>query len=498
VQDSIKRRDFVRGIAGLPAARAVAGALPVAGRFVAIQVAPSTLLDETIPRCLDLIQECAPVNTIVVQSHTYYASDGLRKKRAPDCLAPDHGIPVRDPATRKLPFVWVRHHEEYFRGTVLRHPAPEPGIEYAGRDVFTELVAPCRARGIKIYPRMLDPFRAEFAEVIPNWSKVLGVDVFGRPGQFTCYRNPDYRAWWTATVEDMFRHYELDGLQWGAEQVGPLSNLMFYGTPPFCFCEHCRAQGRRDGIDPERARRGFEELHGFVETLRQGARPPSGALGGIMHCLFVYPEVLAWERLWRRGKEEMMEAIYRAAKAVRPDAEVGQHIDHAGSTYDPFNRSVVSYQEMTGVDFLKPILYHDILGPRIRHWYLERLGRSVFADLSLEQSLELFYAMKGYDPRTEPPLEELDHTGFSPEYVYRETKSLVESVAGKTKVYAGIGFDVPWNNHHFPSDPERVYRAVHRAYDAGANGIMLSRQYDEMRLPNLRAAGKAIRERLGG
>ena len=34
-----------------------------------------------------------------------------------------------------------------------------------------------------------------------------------------------------------------------------------------------------------------------------------------------------------------------------------------------------------------------------------------------------------------------------------------------------------------------------RAFDAGAAGVMLSRQYDEMRIPNLRAAGKAIRER---
>lgn len=497
--EPIKRRDFVRGIAGISAARAAAGnAPPAAGRFVAIQVAPSTLLDEGIPRCLDLIQECAAVNVIVVQSHTYYASDGLHKKRAPDCLAPDHGLPVRDPAIRKLPFCWVRHHEEYFRNTVLRHPTPTAEMEYAGRDVFADLVAPCRARGIKIYPRTLDPFRAEFGEVIPNWPKVVGVDIFGRPGPFVCYHNPDYRAWWLGTVEDMFRNYELDGLQWGAECVGPLSNLMSFGTVPFCFCEHCRGRGRKEGIDVERARRGFQELYGFVQKLTEGAKPPGGALAGIMNHFFRFPEVLAWERLWRLGKEELMEQIYGAVKAVRPDAEVGQHVDHAGSTYDIFNRSVVSYQEMTNVDFIKPILYHDILGPRIRHWYLERLQKSVFADLSLEQSLDLFYAMKGYDRRSEPRLEDLDHTGLSPEYVYRETKSLVESVQGKTKVYSGIGFDVPWNNHHFPSDPEKIYRAVHRAYDAGANGIMLSRQYDEMRLPNLRAAGKAIRERVGG
>jgi hypothetical protein len=487
---------------GIPAVGAVASAAsghaPAGGRFVAIQVAPNSLLDETIPRCLDLIQDCAAVNVVVVQSHTYYASDGLRKKRNADCLAPDHGIPVRAPATRNLPYCWVRHHEEYFRNTVLRHPAPRPDQEYANRDVFAELVEPCRARGIKIYPRMFDPYRAEFAQVIPNFVKVLSTDVFDRIGPVTCYNNPDYRMWWLATVEDMFRNYELDGLQWGAERVGPLSSLMFFGTVPFCFCEHCRARGREEGIDVERARLGLQELYRFVETLRAGAKPPGGALGTMMNYFFRYPEILAWERLWRVGKEELMEQIYGAVKAIKPEAEVGQHVDHAGSTYDIFNRSVVSYAEMTNVDFIKPILYHDILGPRIRYWYLDRLKKSIFADLSLEQSLELFYAMKGYDRNVEPKLEDLDHTGFSPEYVYRETKALVESVQGKTKVYTGVGLDIPWENHHFPTDPEKLYHVVLRAYDAGADGIMLSRQYDEMRLPNLRAAGRAIRERVGG
>ena len=493
------RRDFVRGMAAIPALSAALGAsqAPAASgsRFVAIQVAANTLLDEGIDRCLDLMQECAAINVVVGQSHTYYASDGLHSKRSPDCLAPDHGIPVRDPATRKLPFVWVKHHDEYFRDTVLRHPVPSPDLEYAGHDLFAELVLPCRKRGIKIYPRMLDPFSREFAEVIPNWVKVLGVDIYGRLGPVTCYHNPDYRMWWLGTVEDVFHNYELDGLQWGAECVGPLSNLMFNGTVPYCFCEHCRARGKQEGIDVERARRGFEELYLFVQKLRGGAKPPGGVLAGIMNHFFRYPEILAWERLWRRGKEELMEEIYGAVKAVKPGAEVGQHVDHAGSTYDIFYRSVVSYPEMTNVDFIKPILYHDVLGPRMRHWYIERLQKTIFAELSPAQSLDLFYAFKGYDPKIEPKLEDLDQTGLSPEYVYRETKSLVDSVQGKTKVYSGIGMDIPWNNRHFHSDPEKVYRSVLRAFDAGADGVMLSRQYDEMRIANLRAAGRAIRER---
>jgi hypothetical protein len=87
----------------------------------------------------------------------------------------------------------------------------------------------------------------------------------------------------------------------------------------------------------------------------------------------------------------------------------------------------------------------------------------------------------------------LDTAGFSPEYVYRETKRSVASAEGKTKVYTGIGFDVPWNAKPVPADPEKVYECVRKAFDAGANGIVVSREYEEMRVPNLKAVGRAIR-----
>ena len=61
-------------------------------------------------------------------------------------------------------------------------------------------------------------------------------------------------------------------------------------------------------------------------------------------------------------------------------------------------------------------------------------------------------------------------------------------------MYPGIGFDLPWNSEHFPSNPERVYEAVIKAFDAVADGIVISREYDEMRAKNLEAVGRAIKE----
>jgi hypothetical protein len=39
-----------------------------------------------------------------------------------------------------------------------------------------------------------------------------------------------------------------------------------------------------------------------------------------------------------------------------------------------------------------------------------------------------------------------------------------------------------------------VYQAVKATFEAGAHGMILSRKYSEMRLDNLRAAGRAVRE----
>jgi hypothetical protein len=39
-----------------------------------------------------------------------------------------------------------------------------------------------------------------------------------------------------------------------------------------------------------------------------------------------------------------------------------------------------------------------------------------------------------------------------------------------------------------------VYDAVKAAFTGGAHGILLSRKYSEMRLDNIRAAGRAIKD----
>lgn len=127
------------------------------------------------------------------------------------------------------------------------------------------------------------------------------------------------------------------------------------------------------------------------------------------------------------------------------------------------------------------------------------MQQRVLRDFSEAQALEMFYSLFGYDGAREPNLETLEYSGLSPEYVFRETKRCVEGVRGQARVYAGIGFDVPWHlpeggMRSFPSRPDVVYQATRRAMDAGADGVVASREYDENTLPNLQAFGRAVRE----
>lgn len=458
--------------------------------FLGIQLGSHSVFDEGADRVLDTLQRTAGINGLLVYSHSYQR---FAHARPAGGLA-DHGIPIRDPATRNLAHAWVPPHDEYYAGTILRH-VRRPDEEYADRDVLAELVEPARKRDMKLYARILEGYGPDLAAYIPNWPKVLTVDVYGRRHHLPCWNNPDYRAWWLSTVEDLFKSYPLDGFMYGSERSGPLPNLLVKGTVPGCFCEYCRARGRERGIDVERARDGFERLYRFVsDCLADKTAPVDGYFVQLLRLLLKYPEILAWEYAWHQAKEAVAREMYGAIKAIKSTAQVGWHVYHA-VTWEPIYRAEMDYAEMASYsDWIKPVVYHDIAGVRIRNRHVMPLSRTILRDTSPERSLGLLYDLMGYDHETEPALDDLPTTGMSPEYVYREVRRCVEATAGVVPVYAGVGFDVPTDGNPMRSDPDRVYRATYRAFEAGAKGLIVSREYDEMRIENLEAVGRAVRD----
>ncbi len=457
--------------------------------FVGIQMGPHTILDEGIEHTLDLIQETAGVNCVMPYSHAY---NGALVK-APNDQAKDHGVPPRDNRGRNFPLVYVKTHEQYYKDTTLRHQVVTDKHEHHDRDLFAELAEPCKKRGMKLYARILES--SAMSRQVANYSKIVTRTIADRPTNTACWCHPEYIAFWADTMEDLFKSYDLDGIQWGAERMGPLMNVInpWNNEPPTCFCEHCRARGKAAGIDSERARKGFEELYNYCQARINGEpKPADGIFTGFLRVMMRYPEILAWEYQYRLGREAICEAMYKRVKSIKPTAQVGWHVDHQPSSWDIVYRAELSYADMAPhSDYIKFIGYHSVLGGRIRSWYLPRFQKTILGELPLDEALGLYYDMFGYDKTAEPSLNELSRKGMSPEYVARETAHSVASAAGKVKIYTGIGFDVPGS----PADSdEAVYEATKKAFGAGADGIVVSREYEEMKVPHLKAVGKAVRE----
>ena len=234
-----------------------------------------------------------------------------------------------------------------------------------------------------------------------------------------------------------------------------------------------------------------------MRALQQSPPGTSGAFTGLLRVLLRYPEVLAWEYQYRLSREETAQAIYKTVKAIKPAAQVGWHVDHQQSSWDQVYRAEMTYGEMAAYsDFIKPIVYHDILAPRIRWWYLDRLQKSVLSEIPLDESLDFYYETFDYDRQREPSADQLDKSGFSPDYVYRETRRTVVETAGKAKVYQS--FRRPVERAALPERPRK-------RLSSGIEGLRRWRgwdrslgEYDEMRLPNLKAVGTAVRAAIKG
>jgi hypothetical protein len=491
------RRDFLKGAAAagvtLPFAKQ-----PAKPAFIGVQIHPFSFYDEGPERVLDLLQQTAGINALLVYSHLYGADQGVPK----EVLAHDHpGFTPTEPKDRRYRRVWARHSAGAFDQQLLKHPTAEKDVEYAGRDLFAELAPLCRQRGMKLMGRILEPRGTNYDGVITNWVEASTIDIDGKQRRNACWNNPDYRAFWATTVADTFRNNPLEGFMLGAERTGPLYRLIAAGEPPSCFCRHCQARMKAKGVDEQRLRAGYIALNEWISAMRrEPKRPADGALITFLRLAMRHPEVLVWEREWALALEEAMAGLVRSIKSVKPDALVGRHIDHQQTSWDIFYRAAVSYAEMAvTADFLKPVVYHDITAPRVHRWFVGEFSKSVLADFSKSQSLDLYYAIFGLDPRKEPALDALLNSGFSPDYVYRETKRCVDGVAGKALVFPGLGFDIPFHRadgppRPHPSKPDVLAEATKKTFEAGAQGIIVCREYQEMRLPNLRAIGRALRE----
>jgi hypothetical protein len=93
------------------------------------------------------------------------------------------------------------------------------------------------------------------------------------------------------------------------------------------------------------------------------------------------------------------------------------------------------------------------------------------------------------------------HRDVEPGLALAQVRALAQGafagVEGKCRVLPGIDIGIPTGPRSRKASPDDTYAAVAAALKAGADGVVLSRKYSEMRLDNLAAAGRAVRDCLG-
>jgi hypothetical protein len=170
---------------------------------------------------------------------------------------------------------------------------------------------------------------------------------------------------------------------------------------------------------------------------------------------------------------------------------VGFHIEHVNS-FNPIFRATRRYDELAQkADFLKVVVYNNCGGERYAH-FIDNLGSTVFRDVPKEELLQFNNHLLNYTD--EKDLPSLPAAGLSPDYVARETRRAMTGVAGRCQVLPGLDIGIPTGPHSRKASPDDTYAATCAALRAGADGLILSRKYSEMRLDNLAAAGRAVRE----
>jgi hypothetical protein len=246
-------------------------------------------------------------------------------------------------------------------------------------------------------------------------------------------------------------------------------------------------------ISVERAQRGFIQLDELFQAASRQQRPIDGYFVTFWRILLEYPEVLAWHSLWNDSYHEVRSELYGTAKSIAPEKPFGFHIVQ-NVTFSPFYSAVDSYAKIKEYsDFIKIATYNNAGGGRMAS-FLDRLCSTVFADATPQDLLPFYYKIMNYDEKS---YDEIERNGLSVDYITRETTRAIAGTHHSIQIYPSVDINVPIKPGERKSTPEAVKAEVSAALETGADGIVLSREYTEMWLANLAAAGEASRQFFG-
>jgi hypothetical protein len=487
-----RRKWLAASAAGLVLSKppALPAQTPRRNSMIGIQIGAVSFVDEGVEPVLDTLQSKARVNTLFIAAFTY--GRGIAGRQIPGQPLPDHGKQQYDTDTFHGGS-YAAVHPQFYGNTPLRDiRAPDLG----SFDVFQSVLPSARKRGMKSIAWFEDVFRGD----TPGVRDLQEKDFHDRNASTLCFNNPGYRNFLLDLVEDYARSWDLDGIMWGSERQGAFANAIGSrqagaGVDPgrvTCFCQYCQKRAAEQGIRFDRVKEGFGQLENFVRSSRAGTKPTDGYYVELWRLMLRYPELLAWENLWHDSLRDTYRAIYAKLKSIKPQMGVGWHIWHNNS-FSPIYRAEQDLKVLSGYsDFLKMVIYHNVAGERLAQ-YINAVGRTQYGDVPKEELLRFHYDVLGYG--SEGSLERIPHAGLSADYVYRETRRARAGLAGaKTQLWPGIDVDIPTAADHSKCTPAGTKAAVLAAFRGGADGVILSRKYSEMKLANLAGAGEAIKE----
>lgn len=491
------RRDFLRNsvaFATLTATGPLTSFAPPArtkqrdDKMIGIQIGAVSFVDEGVEQVLDNVQKLGAVNTIFLTTFTY--GRGLSGRQIPGFPFPDHGSQESDENTfHGGDYATV--HPGYYQKTVIRNFR---ATEFGDLDIVAEVLPAAKKRGIKLFCSVEDQWRND----VPGVQECSEIDLYGRKSHSLCLYNPNVRSFWTGLVTDLCKSYDIDGILFFNEHNGPLLNAL--GASHFqqidssrttCFCEYHQNAAAQYGIDFKRAQTGYQKLDQLVQASLKDQRPADGYYVEFQRLLLEYPEIVAWDRLFDRGKHEVLGEVYSTVKSISSHLQLGFHIEHVNS-FNPYFRATRSYADLASkADFLKVVAYNNCGGERYAR-FIRNVGSTVFRDVPPEELMRFNNHLLNYV--NEASLDRLPAEGLSPDYVSRETHRALAGVNGNCLILPGIDVGIPTGENSRKASPEDTYAAVTAALSAGSDGIILSRKYSEMKLANLEAAGRAVRD----
>ncbi len=493
VMSNPTRRDVLRASAAVAASTVVSSVLVNDSRasasadpskLIGIQIGAVSFADEGVDQVLDTVQQKGGVNALFLAAYTY--GRGIAGRQVPGQPLPDHGKQEYDQKTFHGGNYATPHAQFYEKTTIKVEHAPDVG----DFDLLGEVIPKAKSRKIKTYAWYEDNFQQKIAGI----ADVKEVDLAGRRSSNLCPLHPDYRSFLIGLTQDFCTSYDIDGIMWGSERQGPLHNMFTHASDPMhvtCFCEHHQKAARERGIDVDRAKEGYTKLAEFISGANKGVRPTDGYFVSFWRLLLEYPELLAWEKLWTDSKHSIYSDVFKTAKSVRDSIQVGFHIWHNNS-FSPFFRAEQDYAKFATVaDYLKIVLYNNCGGPRYAR-AVDQFASTIFRDVPPDELQRFFDHVLNYSG--ELSHEQLPVAGLSSDYVASETKRALADVGGKCKIYPGIDIDIPTDANEKKTTPDDVYAATTAALKAGADGLIFSRKYSEMKLTNLAAGGRAVKE----